>query len=211
MVMFQKIMLLLMVFTCTHAKLSYDQEQQKKEDETSAAAVLRENDAAFDFSLGGYEMSDGIEMNAIEYEEIISPGTKNSINKKLDAIWSWLDSEEKAGRKRYNDCWTFCNDMKNWFQAASKMKGKQAEWKKAIASSNSSDAFKKWGQNSINGIRKGSSTCWGIGCKDSTEYNRIYKDMANRLQKIIIDKSFTDSPTAAPTSCCSEGMVCKPK
>lgn len=199
--MFHKIVLLLMVFARAHAKLSYNQEQQKKEDEASAAAVLRENNVAFELSLGAYKATDGIVMNAMEYEGIIGPDTKRSITVKLDAIWSWLDDEEKEGTKRYNKCWMFCNDMKNWFSAASNMKKIQAQWKTSIdLTEDSSDAFKKWGQNSINGIENGSNTCWGgFGCKDSTEYNRIYKDMANRLQNILNDKSFTDSPTAAPT------------
>jgi len=183
----------LMVFTCAHANPNYDQEQERKEDEASADTVLRETNVAFYVANGGYKQSDGIVMNAIGN---IGPDTTRSILKKLDGIRVWLDVEQKQGEKKNNDCWLLCNGSKNWKNAAVDMQKIQNQWRKSIVSTkDSSEAFKKWGRNSIDGIK---TNCWGYKCSDSKERNRIYLDMKNRLQAILDDESFTDI-TGAPT------------
>jgi len=121
---------------------------------------------------------------------LIGPDTKRIITVELDGIWFWLDNEQKHAERRYNECWVLCNELKNWKNAAVDMKKIQNQWKISIlCTKDSCEAFKEWGKNSIDEIKP---NCWGLGCSDSIERNRIYLDMKNMLQAILDDESFTD-------------------
>jgi hypothetical protein len=134
----------------------------------------------------------------VEYEGNMGETAQKYINDELVSIGKWLQTEIKEGKRRNSKCWVWCNDMKNWWKAAEKMLRYQEKWIDYITGfSGSCDVFKEGIQPDIDAIKVVKS-CWGMGCKDSTEYNRIHQEMARRLQIIVNSPYITDMPTAAP-------------
>jgi hypothetical protein len=143
----------------------------------------------------------------VEYEGNMGKTAKQYINDELGSIGNWLKSEKVEGKRRYKSCWVWCNDMKNWYQAAEQLLKVQKKWLDYInAFSGSCDVFKEAIEPDITTF-KAKNTCWGLGCKDSTEYNRLYREMGRRLQMIVDSPYITDSPTSAPSA--APTLICK--
>jgi len=101
----------------------------------------------------------------------------------LDAVYKIFSGKYNTFRGRYNSCWAWCNDMKNGYVSSGRIMAVVRKLK-VIVKANSLAVAKSEYMGVYRTEIKGKNTCWGPGCKDSTQYNAHYIEAEQRLSGI---------------------------